>query len=159
MASIDRRSQVVSSTRGTRWQRARQLAVWLTVSSGVALACSTGPIGGGTGGTSGDGGRPCIDAGDDCTPGAPIPRELQCDRAAFDCCRNTCTCGEDGKVRCEVKCHPDWGSGGACGDPGNPCGSDSDCNSGLKCCYPCGIEGCENQCMQPMPNGQCPLFP
>jgi hypothetical protein len=34
------------------------------------------------------------------------------------------------------------------------------CAPGLLCCYPCGIPGCQNQCMQPDPNtNMCPLFP
>jgi hypothetical protein len=41
---------------------------------------------------------------------------------------------------------------------GTGCQNDGDCNSGLLCCYPCGIPGCQNQCMQPDPNGGCPMF-
>jgi hypothetical protein len=45
------------------------------------------------------------------------------------------------------------------GGPGAGCSLDKECNTGLKCCYPCGQQGCSNQCMQPMSNGQCPQFP
>jgi hypothetical protein len=38
------------------------------------------------------------------------------------------------------------------------CTSNSQCPRGQLCCYPCGIPGCQNQCMAPAPNGQCPLF-
>lgn len=155
MASVDLRSRAPRSRR-TRWQRACNVTLWLTLSSSTVIACSSGPIGGGTGG----GGNACIDAGDACTPGVPIPRDEQC-VVGFDCCVNVCTCGTDGKVRCEVTCDGN-GSGGACGGDGGPgtrCDSDSVCGSGLKCCYPCGIAGCENQCMAPMPDGRCPLFP
>ncbi len=157
MALINPRSQPARSTRSSRCQRAGQLAVALALSSAVGVACGTGPIGGGTGG----GGNECIEAGDTCRPGTPINPDSQC-VVGVDCCRNTCSCGNDGKVTCELKCDPNDGSGGACGGDGGPgarCGSDSQCGGGLKCCYPCGIEGCENQCMAPMPNGQCPLFP
>src|SRR4029078_8776205 len=46
------------------------------------------------------------------------------------------------------------GDGGA----GTDCQSDSDCGAVLKCCYPCGIPGCQNQCMQVSGAG-CPLIP
>jgi hypothetical protein len=39
-----------------------------------------------------------------------------------------------------------------------PCSNDSECSPGLKCCYPCGIPGCQNACIAPTPNGQCPMF-
>lgn len=33
---------------------------------------------------------------------------------------------------------------------GEQCGSDNDCEHGLICCYPCGIEGCgSNVCTEP----------
>jgi hypothetical protein len=160
MISINRRSLGSRGSRRTRWQRARGIAIGLGLSATVGVACGTGPVGGGTGGSGG--GNECIDTGDRCTPGVPIPREQQCVRGV-DCCVNTCTCGDDGTVRCQMKCDPSSGSGGSCGSdaggPGTRCVSDSQCGTGLKCCYPCGIPDCENQCMAPMPNGQCPLFP
>ena len=34
------------------------------------------------------------------------------------------------------------------------------CAPGLRCCYPCGIPGCENKCIKPDPGtNMCPLFP
>ena len=39
------------------------------------------------------------------------------------------------------------------------CTSNDQCPTGQLCCYPCGIEGCENVCMPPWKNGECPLFP
>jgi hypothetical protein len=45
------------------------------------------------------------------------------------------------------------------GDVGAPCGTVMDCNTGLLCCYPCGQPGCTNECMDPDPNGSCPMFP
>jgi hypothetical protein len=153
MASFDPRSQVVRSTRSSRWQRARRLTFGLALSSGVGMACGTGPIGGGSGGVP----NWCIDDGDICTPGVPVPRDRLC-LQGVDCCVNTCTCGEDGRITCRMVCE---GSGGSCGGGpiGTRCDTDSQCHSLLKCCYPCGIEGCQNECMMPMPNGQCPLFP
>jgi hypothetical protein len=39
------------------------------------------------------------------------------------------------------------------------CHSDEECPTGQLCCYPCGIEGCENICMAPWgKTGECPLF-
>jgi hypothetical protein len=44
--------------------------------------------------------------------------------------------------------------------PGQPCETDAQCQPGLKCCYPCGVEGCPtNECMQAEPDGACPVFP
>jgi hypothetical protein len=44
-------------------------------------------------------------------------------------------------------------------EAGADCTTDGDCGAGLKCCYPCGIPGCHNQCLQPGATGMCPLFP
>jgi len=39
------------------------------------------------------------------------------------------------------------------------CNSNDDCPTGQICCYPCGIDGCENICMAPWgKTGECPLF-
>jgi hypothetical protein len=50
---------------------------------------------------------------------------------------------------------------GQCGglEAGAGCSSDSQCATGLKCCYPCGIPGCSNECVMPDPGGKCPLYP
>lgn len=45
------------------------------------------------------------------------------------------------------------------GEVGSACTFDDECNTGLKCCYPCGIPGCENQCTVPDGTGECPAFP
>ncbi|HEX9944830.1 MAG TPA: hypothetical protein VGG03_22705 [Thermoanaerobaculia bacterium] len=37
------------------------------------------------------------------------------------------------------------------------CTSNADCPSGQLCCYPCGIEGCNYVCMDPV-KGHCPWF-
>lgn len=62
---------------------------------------------------------------------------------------------------CEVV-HSDGGAsdGGPRPDAavGTACTSDSECGSGLLCCYPCGIPGCTNACSVPM-DGQCPALP
>jgi hypothetical protein len=39
------------------------------------------------------------------------------------------------------------------------CTSNAQCPAGQLCCYPCGIEGCENVCMTPWRGGECPAFP
>jgi hypothetical protein len=44
-------------------------------------------------------------------------------------------------------------------EAGAYCSTDSDCAGGLKCCYPCGIPGCHNECIKPLPSGLCPAFP
>ncbi|HEX6901036.1 MAG TPA: WAP domain-containing protein [Thermoanaerobaculia bacterium] len=38
------------------------------------------------------------------------------------------------------------------------CTDDSQCPTGQKCCYPCGIDGCDFVCMQVVRN-RCPFFP
>lgn len=38
------------------------------------------------------------------------------------------------------------------------CTSNAQCPTGKLCCYPCGIDGCTNQCLTPI-KGRCPLFP
>ncbi|MFO0605387.1 MAG: hypothetical protein U0324_19560 [Polyangiales bacterium] len=63
---------------------------------------------------------------------------------------SSCTCTPSG-----WSC-PDAGTDA--GTAGTLCGRDSDCASGLLCCYPCGIPGCMNRCMAPM-GGRCPLIP
>jgi hypothetical protein len=42
---------------------------------------------------------------------------------------------------------------------GAVCSGADVCGAGLKCCYPCGIQGCTNKCITPMASGQCPMFP
>ncbi|MBK7582861.1 MAG: hypothetical protein IPI67_22035 [Myxococcales bacterium] len=98
--------------------------------------------------------------GGDDSQGVCVKKPQACDA---DC---PGVCGCDGKFYCNAcnanamgvdasldpSCFGDAGAGAACA-------SDSECNQGLKCCYPCGIPGCSNQCMAPMPNGQCPMFP
>lgn len=42
---------------------------------------------------------------------------------------------------------------------GRACTLDTDCAPGLACCYPCGVEGCENVCMHVEPGSGCPAIP
>ena len=37
------------------------------------------------------------------------------------------------------------------------CTSNAQCPTGTLCCYPCGIDGCTNQCVIPI-KGRCPLY-
>lgn len=75
-------------------------------------------------------------------------------------------CGCDGKFYCNAclahQAGVDDTSSQACmktgGGAGADCTTDADCQSSLKCCYPCGIAGCTMQCMQPQPDGLCPVF-
>lgn len=76
-------------------------------------------------------------------------------------------CGCDGKFYCNA-CSAnaqglDTGNDTSCspgdGGTGTGCQSDWDCQTGLKCCYPCGIPGCSNSCMAPDSSGECPMFP
>jgi hypothetical protein len=77
-------------------------------------------------------------------------------------------CGCDGKFYCN-ECNANSAGVGITGDKscmssgdagvGLPCPNGTECAKGLLCCYPCGIPGCDNQCMPPDPSGGCPLFP
>ncbi len=76
-------------------------------------------------------------------------------------------CGEDGKAYCNAceahKNGVDDVVGDSCNlggkQSGEICDLDDDCQGGLKCCYPCGIAGCDNQCAVPEPSGECPALP
>ena len=79
----------------------------------------------------------------------------------FTDCPGVCAC--DGQTYCN-ECEAN--KAGADVDPtqlglcaGKTCANDNECTGGLKCCYPCGVPGCQNQCLVPEPNGQCPAFP
>ena len=67
-------------------------------------------------------------------------------------CRNACPCGTGGTTG--------QGTGTVTGKgAGETCGGNSECGSGLLCCYPCGIAGCVNRCIAPTSAGVCPLYP
>jgi hypothetical protein len=91
--------------------------------------------------------------------GSCLPRPTNC---TADC---PGVCGCDGQFYCNECTANSFGvdvSGDtSCldGGAGNGCTSDSQCQPGLKCCYPCGIPDCQNQCIQPLSNGQCPMYP
>jgi len=72
-------------------------------------------------------------------------------------------CGCDGKQYCNAcganAAGVDTSDDATACQVGKKCSTDSECGKGLKCCYPCGIPGCENQCTVPMPSGQCPMYP
>lgn len=38
------------------------------------------------------------------------------------------------------------------------CTSSSQCPTGQLCCYPCGQDGCQFMCMNPI-HGHCPIIP
>lgn len=86
-----------------------------------------------------------------------------------ECDVTSCTgvCGCDGKFYCEecfahaagtsVTTEDICNKGGK--GEGVACGGDSECQGGLKCCYPCGVPGCQDQCTAVDGNGECPAFP
>ena len=78
------------------------------------------------------------------------PGVCGCD-GAFHC--NECIAQQAGvDITGDRSCQRDGGSQAGCR-------SDTECSPGLRCCYPCGQAGCENQCIRPMPNGMCPMYP
>jgi hypothetical protein len=76
-------------------------------------------------------------------------------------------CGCDGNFHCNacsaqaagVDVSDDKSCLGSDGGVGKACAGDAECPGGLKCCYPCGMPGCQNECMPPMPDGSCPAYP
>jgi hypothetical protein len=38
------------------------------------------------------------------------------------------------------------------------CTSNSQCPTGTLCCYPCGTDGCHDECITPI-DGHCPHYP
>lgn len=94
--------------------------------------------------------------GGDDSPGHCVKKPGACDAS----CPGVCGC--DGKFYCNECMAQSAGTDGSqstsCmgdGGVGTTCGSDGECAPGLKCCYPCGIPGCQNQCTQPGSDGQC----
>ena len=44
-------------------------------------------------------------------------------------------------------------------EAGASCTSDTQCDPGLKCCYPCRAPGCSNECVTATASGECPPMP
>jgi hypothetical protein len=131
--------------------------------SGATGGGGSGATGGG-GGTGGSGDE-CV-TNDDCrlfssscesAPCVCIPLPADdpdppCNGQMIQCIEDPC----DGKAPI---CSNGWCTvdGGAAG---TQCLDDTECADGLKCCYPCGVPDCFNQCMEPdMMTGDCPMFP
>jgi hypothetical protein len=78
-------------------------------------------------------------------------------------CTQDCpgVCGCDGRFYCNgCEAHAAGvDESGESGCQGAPCAGDGQCSGGLKCCYPCGIPGCQNRCTTPADGGECPLVP
>lgn len=73
---------------------------------------------------------------------------------------------------CEPDCDAFFETRHACraacdlgGQEGSVCQADTDCAADLRCCYPCGIAGCDNVCTQPCDSNEmwcsdgCPMYP
>lgn len=77
-------------------------------------------------------------------------------------CPKDCTgaCGCDGKGYCNT-CAANAAGQDTSSDTdcllGKACSTDTECAPGLKCCYPCGLPGCQNECTVPV-NGACPMY-
>ena len=88
----------------------------------------------------------------------PSPCPLACAT-----CDNYWSCS---KGACVAGCGPVPAATQKClgGQQGDPCGGDAGpCVEGLACCYPCGIQGCQNKCAVPCDDpwcsGGCPMLP
>ena len=154
---------------------------------GVLAGGSAGQTGGGgTGGTGAcggtDGGLPvACGASSECcadefcdfesacySPGYCAKRPKSCPGE----CDGACSCGGEWCSVCisQMLGHDAYPFGSYCmsdgGGPnlsqaelGQPCGYYSGvCITGLKCCYPCAVSGCQTACMYPDANGMCPTI-
>jgi hypothetical protein len=148
-----------------------------TSSGGTSSGGSGGVASGGASGAGGSAGKVCGGfINTQCGPGEYCDFPGHCGateqtgvcKPMPDDCLQDCpgVCGCDGKIHCnaclaaqvgvDVSDKNDcWGTKKA----GENCASETECMAGLKCCYPCGIPGCQNQCMAPDASGQCPAFP
>lgn len=111
-------------------------------------------------------GTPCSDEGktcsDPCTDPCQFCNSLTCEngrwvwREAFPM---PCTDGGDASDAADEA--GDAGDAEVRGDSGAgaKCTTDTECQQGLECCYPCGVQGCDFECMAPAANGECPMFP
>jgi hypothetical protein len=117
-------------------------------SSSGGNASSSGASGGG--GSSGATG--CQTAAD--CHGA-LPQICQvCSNGSNGCAHFECT----GGVCTIAYCAATASDAGPATD-GGACTSDTDCTTGLKCCYPCGVQGCTNKCITPLAGNTCPHYP
>jgi hypothetical protein len=127
---------------------------------------SAGVAGGGVAGTAGGTGKPCGGKGGNvCDTGewCDYPGDMcgvgdalgECKLAGANC-STQCTpvCGCDGYAYCNL-CHAhaagfDSDGTTSCisknGAVGAPCGVNGDCQSGLDCCFGCGVDGCPLEC-------------
>ncbi len=112
----------------------------------------TGGTAGGTGGASGGVGG----SGSGCPADVAAAQGQPCSQEGLTC---------DG-VKCvapPISCaNGEWVPADQAPDPdcnkaeGETCGSDVECQSGLKCCYPCGQPGCDDECSSMLDNnGDC----
>lgn len=109
------------------------------------------PSGAGTDCGSGDVQGVCRDRPTLCPLPVSTTSLCGCDGKAYG---NECLAYSAGTdVSSSTACHADAG-----GIVGAACTADSNCSQGLKCCYPCGVQGCQNVCTTPL-NGACPLVP
>jgi hypothetical protein len=146
--------------------------------AGAGGGAAGGPGGGGSGGTAGLSGTVCgglrgaqcstaewCDFGGNCGVADQSGVCQTRDATGFDCASPVCGC--DGKTyssACSAhqagedtmatpSCIP--GNGGA----GAPCGADTDCASGFKCCATGGAVGLPIACRQIPAGGLCPALP
>ncbi len=124
----------------------------------------------GSGTCGGLAGKPCAaDEWCDLPGGCGFPDATGTCKKRPQGCPTDCpgVCGCDGAFYCNTcganQVGSDTGTDTACmvdgGGVGESCTLDAECSAGLKCCYPCGVPGCSNQCTAPMPDGQCPMYP
>jgi hypothetical protein len=148
-------------------------------SSSGGNGSSSGSSSGGNGSSSGGN-----DAGTPCTSDAQCDPGFLCGYPEADGCSAKGHCIADTGVRCNTvllgcSCSgtdfntvcvglPDGyvseplAHTGLCTigiDAGLDCDADSQCLRGLKCCQSCGAADCADECIKPMPNGMCPLYP
>ena len=145
---------------------------------GGAFGGTAGALGGG-----GSGGIQACDKSNQCPPDeycAEVNSDFHCVSSGW-CAKRPKSCPGECWVACS--CGGEWcsicvsrlfghdaapfgsqcqGFGGASSildaGLGAPCGwYQGTCATGLKCCYPCTVPGCQGECMPPDANGMCPV--
>jgi hypothetical protein len=130
-----------------RMRAARALA-WFPIVAAIAGGCGGGSSSGSPDATSGD-------------AAADAKSEAAADATSDAAADATSDVAADAKTEAASDATADVGpldSSSSGGGEAGGCTNDNQCPSNFRCCYPCGIPGCANACLQ-TDGGPCPAFP
>ena len=154
-----------------------------TDSGGGSSNDGSAESGGGTGSTSGGGSSGSSGGDGACTTDAQCGSGAICGFRVADGCTATGICFPAPGIICDAyspACACDGSEvnaicnglpsgyatrpvlhSGACPllEAGASCASDTECQHGLKCCYPCRAPGCSDECVTATASGACPPMP